>query len=381
MNQKTLFILHYPPPVHGASMVGKFIKESQVINNTFNIRYIHLGVTKAFKERKKVTLRKVTYFFVLLLKCIRVNSSYKPKLIYMTLTSNGIGLYKDALIIFFLRLRKVQMVYHFHNKGIINRQDRYLDNIIYKYILKNAKIILLSDRLYFDVKKYVSHENVFVCPNGIPKLEHNLLKSKKQNAKDQPVEILFLSNLIQSKGVNTLLEACRLLLKKRADFKCIFVGGEGDISTKQFMNKVNALGLNNHVKYLGKKYGIDKDAVFRRADIFAFPTQYPNECFPLVLIEALQYSLPIVTTSEGGIEDIVEDTKNGYIVEKGNPTDLAQKLEALIESQPLRLEMGENGHKMFKENYTVDTFENTLCNIIKTIFDDDSKSKDKKVYS
>ena len=368
MKPKTLFILHYPPPIHGASMVGKFIKESKIINASFRVKYIHLGVTKAFKERKKVTFRKVTYFFGLLLKCIRINASYKPKLIYMTLTSNGMGMFKDAVIIFFLKFRKVQMVYHFHNKGVEKKQNKFLYNIANNYIFKNAKVILLSERLFSDIEKYVDFKDVFVCPNGIPELGYDLIETTKQEVRNPKVpQILFLSNLIKSKGVYTLLEACNILLKKSVGFNCTFVGGEGDTTAEQFADEVKKLELNDNVKYFGKKYGEEKDEIFKRADIFAFPTYYPNECFPLVLLEAMQYGLPIITTSEGGIEDIVEDLKNGLIAKKNNPEDLARKLEALIASHSLRQEMGRSNIEKFKKKYTLNIFENNLSNILKTI--------------
>ena len=56
---------------------------------------------------------------------------------------------------------------------------------------------------------------------------------------------------------------------------------------------------------MGRKYGEEKERLFRESDIFVFPTYYDIECFPLVLLEAMQYGLPCVNTDEGGIRDIV----------------------------------------------------------------------------
>ena len=50
----------------------------------------------------------------------------------------------------------------------------------------------------------------------------------------------------------------------------------------------------------------------KREDVFVFPTFYHNECFPLVLLEAMQHHLPCISTTEGGIPGIIDDKETGY---------------------------------------------------------------------
>lgn len=360
---KILFILHFPPPVHGAAMVGQFIRESMTINNAFKANFINLGTSRTIDEIGKGGLKKWLRYFVLIWKTGFNVVSFRPNLVYLTLTSKGAGFYKDVLITIKAKALGAKMVYHFHNKGVSTRQDKYLDNILYKIVFKNADVILLSEHLYPDIQKYVPKNRVHICPNGIPEI----VKSSKfsvQSDINKPVEILFLSNLIESKGVKVLLEACKILMEKGINFHCTYVGGEGDISQEQLQQNIENFGLSDNVHYAGKKYGVDKSDVFVKADVFALPTFYSNECFPLVLLEAMQFSLPIVSTNEGGIPGIVENDINGFLVEKNNIEALANKLEYLIASEDLRHKFGENGRRKYENEFTLPAFENRFKEIL-----------------
>lgn len=62
-----------------------------------------------------------------------------------------------------------------------------------------------------------------------------------------------------------------------------------------------------------------------------------NECFPLVILEAMEYKLPVISTNEGGIPDIVKDGENGLICEKQNPYSLADCIAKLLDDEELRV--------------------------------------------
>ena len=91
-----------------------------------------------------------------------------------------------------------------------------------------------------------------------------------------------------------------------------------------------------------------------------FPTFYSNECFPLVILEAMEYGLPVVSTNEGGIQDIISDGKTGYVVEKQNPAALATALENLFKNPSLCTQMGNAGRKRFEEMFTEEWFEGRM---------------------
>jgi glycosyltransferase involved in cell wall biosynthesis len=125
------------------------------------------------------------------------------------------------------------------------------------------------------------------------------------------------------------------------------------------------------VFYWGKKYGQDKDAFFRNADIFVFPTYYPNECFPLVLLEAMQQGLPCISTMEGGITSIIDDGKTGLLVNRQDADDLADKIAWMIEHPKERIDMGVEGYRKIESMFIISQFEENLA----TILEDNGKER------
>ena len=361
-NNKILFLLHLPPPVHGSSMVGQLIRDSRLINGSFDTKYINLLISRSVDESGSTSVSKLFRFirswFMLLFELIKE----KPNLCYFALTATGNAFYKDATLVFLLKLFRVKTVFHLHNKGVKKNESSKINNFLYRYVFNNNSVILLSSYLYDDIKTFVSKNRVHICHNGVEDVVK--MDIRNQNEDSGPIKILFLSNLIESKGVFVLIEACGILQEKGYEFSCAFVGGEGDINSHQFNKEIEKVGVNGCVEYLGKKYGDDKNEVYLDADIFVLPTFYDNECFPLVLLEAMQYGLPVVSTYEGGIRDIVEDGVTGFLVSQNNAFELAEKLEVLINNESLRIDMGKAGRRKYEKEFTLQIFETKLQEIL-----------------
>lgn len=360
-NPKTMFIMSLPPPVHGQSMVGQMIKDSKLVNDNVNAIYVKTPSSSGMDDMGKMRWGKVRDYLKFLYTVVKSVKKERPQLVYVTPVATGIAFYRDYVVMLLLKMLKCNIVAHFHNKGVSKRQDKWLDNKLYQSYFKGIKVILLANCLYDDIKKYVKPCQVIICPNGI-KDEHPGMVPKRTNSIPQ---LLFLSNLIKTKGVVDLLDACKLLKNKGIDYGCTFVGAESsEINSAVFNDMVEARDLGGHVQYIGKQYGADKEACYVNSDIFVFPSFYHNECFPLVLLEAMSYGLPCVSTNEGAISEIIDDGKTGYIVERNNPQMLADKLEFLIKDINLRQEMGYAGKKKFEENYTMEIFEHNIFNAL-----------------
>lgn len=358
---KVLFILHIPPPVHGAAMVGQFIRDSQIINTSIEGKYINLSTSSSIEEIGQGGLKKIWMILSLYWTVFFQILKFKPHYCYITLTASGVGFYKDAIIALISKFFGCKNVYHFHNKGVKNCQHKRFDNYLYKKVFSNSKVILLSHLLFEDVKKYVNSDQLIVCPNGIPDMAEQF--SKDTNSADSKVKLIFISNLIKSKGILDALEAVSKF--KNLNFEFQIVGAEADLSEKDILNKITDLGIEDKVSYLGKKYGEDKFRLLSGADIFVFPTFYHNECFPLSIIEAMSFGLPVVSTNEGAIPDLVLDNENGLIIEKRNIQQLANAIQALILDKDLRIKMGKFSRERFEEKYTLEKFEDSISKIFK----------------
>ena len=343
-------------------MVGELIRKSKLINNSFNTSYINLLASKKVNTTGKLDLRKLWRYFGIILKLKTQLIFKRPVLCYFALSTTGLAFIKDAFLVGLIKLFHVPILFHLHNKGVKIYAKKKIFKFLYKFVFKGTRVILLSERLYDDVSEFVAKGQTHICPNGVPEL--TITNKKNKLNKSEPLQLLFLSNLIESKGVYVLLRALKLLKTRGILFKCNFIGDSGDINQASFESKLRSLGLTSEVMFLGPKYGEDKHQFFLNSDIFVFPTYYQNETFGLVNLEAMQYSLPVVSTFEGGIPDVIEDGFNGFLVPQKDVKLLADKLEFLIKNDNLRLKMGASGKQKFKKEFTSDTFEKTLNSIL-----------------
>ncbi len=362
MKPRILFILHMPPPVHGAAMVGKYIHDSMLINEAFECRYINLAIANSIEDIGKASIGKIFATIRMLKNIRREVNSFRPDLVYVTPNANGGAFFKEFLVVQMLKQMGCKVIAHYHNKGVSTCQDNWLYDLLYRKFFKRLKVILLSDALYQDMQKYVRHEDIAICPNGIPFVDYTYMERK--NAVPR---LLFLSNLIESKGVLVLLDALGILKDKGYSFSCDYVGGETfEIDRKRFENEVLMRQLTNYVTYHGPKHGEEKKTFFEQADIFVFPTAYPREAFPLVNLEAMAFCIPVITTNEGGIIDMVHDGINGLICQKEDPQSLANCIEKLIVDKDLRIRMGKEGRQIFENEYTIEKFEKNMLGVLNT---------------
>jgi glycosyltransferase involved in cell wall biosynthesis len=341
--------------------MGSFVKASEKVNQNFDSKFINLTASRSIDSIGKGGWRKTLFIFSLLLNTFKSILTRRYDVCYVTITSNGTAFYKDMLVVAILKLFRKKILLHFHNKGVEKgTQEKKFNRHLYKFVLggKKTRVILLSEHLYADIQRYVEPARVYYCANGIKPQD----VTAPVRSADQKTKILFLSNMMVAKGVYVLLEACAALNKKKIHFECHYVGDWLDIQQTEFVQKVKDYGLEGLVFAHGKKYNEEKNEYYGQADIFVFPTL--NEAFGLVLLEAMQFGVPVIASNEGGIPDIVTDGQTGYIVPKNDPAALTEKLVALIMDPVLRRQMGEAGKKRLEEKFTIDRFEERLVHII-----------------
>ena len=406
-----LFITPLPPPVHGSAMVSQYIKDSELIRGEFDCDFVNLSTSRRMDEigkgGAKKLLRFAGSFFLLFYKLL----VHRYDLCYLAITCHGVGFLKDAPFVLLCKLFGRKVVIHQHNKGMSGCIDRWPYRWLIPYIYKRARVLLLSWHLYPDIAQAVKREQVMICANGIaaeqqvncddsqvnvalPRLnaaEQRLIATASQvNVAEQrlkdtqsqgddspatalrftsssaainrseaaslPVNLLFLSNLIPSKGVYVLLDACKMLMDRGVAFQCNFVGGESkEMDCRMFEQAVRERRLEGWVLYHGPKYGEEKEQYWRMADVFVQPTY--EDCFPLTILEAMQHGLLVVSTDEGAVPDMVADGENGFVCRRKDVEGLALALERLLLDEALRHRMGAEGYRIYQEKFTLQCFE------------------------
>ena len=155
------------------------------------------------------------------------------------------------------------------------------------------------------------------------------------------------------------MDACKQLKEQGYVFQCDFVGGEtADMNAECFKRECEQRGITDCVTYHGRKYGEEKLTFFQQADIFVLPTF--NECFPLVLLEAMEQSLPCISSAIGGTPEIVDEGKTGFLVPCRKVQPLAERIGLLLKDETLRKQLGKAGRAKFEREYTLLRFEENI---------------------
>ncbi len=159
------------------------------------------------------------------------------------------------------------------------------------------------------------------------------------------LRILSVGRLQEKKGFPTLIVACHLLKQARYSFRCDIVGYGPYIGELQAL--IDQYQLSDSICLWGKMTHERVVEFYRQADIFALPCQVTHEGdrdgIPNVLMEAMTFAIPVISTNISGIPEIIENNTSGLIVETKNDQALFSALQHLIDNPELRKQIGEAG--------------------------------------
>jgi glycosyltransferase involved in cell wall biosynthesis len=244
----------------------------------------------------------------------------------------------------------------------------YLDAVFqHKLAYKKASVLFTFSNCLRDffLKKYkIDPERVITVgagPNFI-----NLPKITKKNYNGKT--ILFIGSPAYRKGGLVLLKAFKMVRSVIKDARLIMVSSELDSRT------------NNDVKISLKKSGVfikgfsSKPTLslwYRKADLFVLPSFM--ESFGIVLLEAMAYKLPCISTRKFAMKEIIDEGKTGFLVKPRSPSELANKIIFLLKNPQLSRKMGEAGYRKIIGYYNWDKVVERMLPAIKSILRNKSK--------
>lgn len=366
---RVLFIMHMPPPMHGASLIGQYIHDSEYICNKYDCYFLNETISTDVSEIGKYGLSKIKSIITHSIEIGKTIKEVNPDLIYITPSAfqPEFGMIRYVLEFLIINHYAVRKIIHFHNKGVREKCQKWWIRWYYNMLFKNAKVVFIAKGFEKQFDRYLKESQVLFCSNGIKKTRTP--KDVIQRDKVNIPKLLYLSNMMKEKGVYTLLQAIEMLKNKNILFTCDFVGAWKDITESQFHDYCRHHNISDVITAHGPIYGTPKLDYYKKADIFVFPSY--NETFGLVLAEAMEYELPCVTTNEGGMPILVEDGYNGFLIDKADSRQLADRLENLIKDPELRHKMGKAGYEKFNNEFTLDKFEHNLSCCIDKALDND----------
>ena len=225
-----------------------------------------------------------------------------------------------------------------------------------KMLERSNKIIAVSDFTRRELLQYykVKENKIRVIHNGVD-VNKFQPASDKRKAKEalgfspDDIAILSVGRLYARKGLFTLIESMPLVARKFKNAKFIIAGKGLSNEMKKLVNYATKLGVKDNIVFTG--YFPDKKLhkLYQAADIFAFSTFYEN--LPFAVLEALSSGLPVVTTNVGGIPEMIEDGKNGFLVEPANSRALADRILYYLEHPAVASEMGRLARRNIEDHF------------------------------
>ncbi len=233
-------------------------------------------------------------------------------------------------------LRHRPLVITAHGSDVnFGKRSRFLRSLI-KFTCKRAStVIFVSEDLAEKAKSLysISSEKLRVIDCGVDTeiflpQDKIYLREKLSLPLNRKI-ILFVGNLVKAKGVNFLIESIPDILSSEPNLLAVIVG-EGELEEKLRI-QVKDLGIENFVQFEGFKPHSEIALWMSASDLFVLPSL--REGFGLVALEALSSGVPIVTSQVGGIPEFVKDGENGFLVEPGNPSEIAKKVRILLKDK------------------------------------------------
>lgn len=168
--------------------------------------------------------------------------------------------------------------------------------------------------------------------------------------------ILSVGRAIEKKGFSDLLDACACLQRDGIDFKCQIVGG-GPLEPI-LRQQIQDLGLNSQVEILGSLPLAVVRKKLQEASVFVLPcvaeTGGGMDNLPTVILEAMEASLPVVSTHVAAVPEMVQNGKTGLLVDEHHPQQLARALRELLLDPDQRKRMGASGRQFAEQHFAVD---------------------------
>lgn len=174
--------------------------------------------------------------------------------------------------------------------------------------------------------------------------------------KKMPPLLLAVGQLVERKGMRYLVDACRILKGKGIQFQCYIVG---DGQEKELLNEmVRKNMLGDIVTLLGRQPQERVRELLQEASIFVLPSVVTNfggrEGIPVALMEAMAMQLPVISTRTVGIPELIDNGKEGILVEQRNAEEISSVLELLLKNPKKRIELGLQERKKIAEQFNID---------------------------
>jgi len=365
---KILILAQTPPPFHGQAIMQKYLVDAKW--DWCEKKHIKLNYSDKISEVGKFKFSKIFSLFKIVFAVWSERLKGEIDLLYYPPAGpNRIPLFRDIVTLLLTKWTAKKIIFHFHAGGINELLERLspIENMLAKISLQkpDASIVLLES--YKKEIEWFQSKSIYIIPNGISDVPQKIIEKENVN----PINILTVGLISEEKGIYDLIATAKILKEENINFVWNVIGAFTSFELeKECRQLIENYGLNGNVKFAGEQNGEKKWNFFKNADLFVF-LSFASEAFPLTLLEAMMFSLPVVATDWRGIPEIIEEGKNGFLVPVKDPAGIAEKIEMLYKDSSLREKLGKKGRAIYSEKFTLDHHLNKLEEVFQKVISTD----------
>lgn len=364
--KKNIVILgKLPPPFIGPAMATQIMLKSK-LRQEFEIYHLDTSDHRDINTLGKIDFQNIFLAFKQYCKLVWLLVSQKPEIVYLPNKQTTIGFLQDLPIMIITKLFRKKLVCHLRGGDFLNWYNSlpaFMKWVVRKaYSFVDAQIVL-GRNLKYIFAGIVVDEKIHVVPNGA----NFVFSSAGKNGAAESLKILYLANFHRSKGVLDVLYAIPHIYQESKSVEFTFAGSWRDEETKEEFERFMRRNRGLPIRVLGPVSGERKMKLYSESDVFVFPSYYPPEGHPWVIVEATAAGLAIIATDHGAIAESVIDGKNGFIVEKKNPKQISERIIFLSRNRKVVREMGKESRRRYEENYTEDMMVERLKNCFNSV--------------
>jgi glycosyltransferase involved in cell wall biosynthesis len=349
----TLLIGSLPPPITGQS-----ISFSYLTNLTNQGRF-------RIYNTNKTSFNFFNYLDSLLFLPIHILFNQFNS-IYFLGSRSKLGFLRQLPFVSIAILKRIKLINHLHGADFkeFYKNSGFLRGII-KWAYKNVDTsIVLLDEMKDQFQAFPKMK-LEVVSNAISKeLENFEIFFPKEK------RILFLSNIMASKGVIEFLIAAKQLLEEDSSIRIDIAGefmSDNYLTKNQIKKKFLDLfedlknDFSERIFYHGPVSGIKKVDLLKSSSIFVLPTYYPTEAFPISIIEAMASGNAIITTKHNYLEKIISK-KHGETIQIKDARQIVDSIKKLFTDQQ-KLQVIQNNNLILSKSFTLENHLSLLLKI------------------
>jgi glycosyltransferase involved in cell wall biosynthesis len=265
------------------------------------------------------------------------------------------SLFRDFLFVLIGRpfCKRLVLFFHGWDRQFGNELSPLWISILRSIMNKTNLIIVLAKEFEHKLKRWD-----ITCPIVLTRtaVSMDLLKTFdfenviKIREKKIPFKILFLSRIVKEKGIYETIDAVRLLVKENLPIELEIAGDGPELSN---VKKYVDAGDSRGIRFLGYIRGIEKTLAYTQSSLYIMPSY--AEGYPLSVLEAFAFGLPVITRMTGGIRDFFINGVHGYATESFEPMIFADFIKQIFSDRQHWETISRNNFKFAKENYYAPT--------------------------